>query len=166
MYKGNLRVFILKALSHSNMSGYKLMKVLGEHTGKRPSSGSIYPILEDMTADKVISMKESGRSKLYSITKKGKTEVKESLKSSGCIHENISQSMRLFSSLMDDKEMAQAKEMFEMLIKDKKRAVTFKPEMWSLKTELFRILKDNDPENIAKAKKILTETQNRLKRLK
>jgi len=142
------------------------MKFLGEHTGKKPSSGSIYPLLEDMLNDKIISMKESGRSKIYSITKKGKIEVKESLKSSGCIHENMSQSMKLFSSLMDNKEMAQAKEMFEMLIKDKKRAMTFKPEMWPLKTELFRILKENNPENIKKAKQLLKETETKLKKLK
>ena len=95
MYKGNLKHIVLKALSHEDMSGYKLMKFLEETTGKKPSSGSIYPLLDDMKKEHLVSVKQDGRRKIYSLTKKGKDEIKDSLKKTGSLHKRIGQSMKV-----------------------------------------------------------------------
>ena len=72
MIRGHLKVLCLKALGEGEKSGYGLMKYLEKHMGHKPSSGSIYPLLEQLKNDGLVAMREEGRSKIYSLTPKGK----------------------------------------------------------------------------------------------
>ncbi len=74
--KGNLRFIILKDLEQSEHSGYSLMKHISEHLGRKPSPGSVYPILDELLREKLVTVREEGRSKIYSITAAGKQEAK------------------------------------------------------------------------------------------
>lgn len=77
MIRGNLRLLTLKALDKQRMSGYSLMKYMAEKIGTKPSPGSIYPLLEELAQEKLISCREEGRQKIYSITSAGKDKLKE-----------------------------------------------------------------------------------------
>ena len=61
MIRGQLNAFILKSIEEKPMSGYSLMKSIGETIGSRPSSGSVYPLLEKMRAEGAIEIKKEGR---------------------------------------------------------------------------------------------------------
>ncbi len=67
-----LKLRILSKLEQKSQTGYELINHIDIETGKRPSSGTIYPLLSSMFEDKLISMEEEGRKKIYSITAKGK----------------------------------------------------------------------------------------------
>jgi DNA-binding PadR family transcriptional regulator len=164
MYKGHLRLLVLNALSKESLNGYKLMAVLAENIGKKPSSGSIYPLLELLHKEGLVSVKTLKRSKIYSLTNKGQTTVKEHAKHSEC-HTKFNQTMKMFHSMMSSKELAMAKEALEILMSDKKKAMTFKNEMLPLKMELIRLIKNYDKANVTPAKKILIEATNKLKKL-
>jgi DNA-binding PadR family transcriptional regulator len=70
---GYLKIFVLKELVKSEMSGYELMDGFKRFRGSRPSPGTIYPMLSDLKDRGLITARASGKKKIYSITSKGKT---------------------------------------------------------------------------------------------
>ena len=62
--KGYLKLLILNLISKSNKSGYQLMKVIELHLGKKPSPGSVYPILNDLYDNGFVLMKKLGKKKM------------------------------------------------------------------------------------------------------
>lgn len=169
MYKGNLKIIVLKELSKKDMSGYSLMKSLAEATGKKPSPGSIYPLLDELRSNGLVSMKEEGRKKIYSLTKTGKEHAKE-VSCKDELHQKFGQTVKMFCSLVDDKEMQQIKEMFTVLEDsagkgDLNRFSAFKKEMLPLKMTLFSMIREGDKEKIGRARKILLEANGKLKKL-
>ena len=77
MIKGFLKIEVLLQLQLKNLTGYDLMKKIGEETGKKPSAGSIYPLMKELLDKKIISVKVMGRKKIYSLTEFGNNELKE-----------------------------------------------------------------------------------------
>lgn len=75
--KGLLKFFVLKMLEREDMHGYAMMSRIEEVCGWRPSSGSLHPALMKLHADGLVKFRVSGMRKIYSITKKGRTLVKE-----------------------------------------------------------------------------------------
>ena len=75
MFKARIKLIVLEKIDKERLSGYDLIKSIGEF-GKKPSSGYIYPLLKDLEKKNFISMREVGRKKVYSITKRGKTFLK------------------------------------------------------------------------------------------
>ena len=51
MLRGFLRIVVLKALAESPKSGYALMKYIEERIGSKPSSGSMYPLLDKLKTE-------------------------------------------------------------------------------------------------------------------
>ncbi len=75
--KGLLKFFILKMLDREDMHGYAMMSRIEELSGWRPSSGSLHPALVKLKAAGMISVKTCGMKKVFSITKKGKDNIKQ-----------------------------------------------------------------------------------------
>lgn len=75
-----LKIRVLKELNFSDLSGYGLMKRIENFTGRKPSPGSIYPLLKDLKDKGLVDVKRDGRKKVYSITAKGKKTVFKMLK--------------------------------------------------------------------------------------
>lgn len=75
--QGFLRLIMLKELQQQPQTGYSLMQRIAEDTGKKPSAGSIYPLLADLLKKKLIKQEADGRKKVYSLTQKGKNHIKE-----------------------------------------------------------------------------------------
>ena len=65
MIRGHLKIFVLKLLNEESKSGYKLMDEIEEILGKRPSSGSMYPLLENLTSENFVVSKKEGKTKSY-----------------------------------------------------------------------------------------------------
>ena len=63
---------VLKELTVADMTGYELMKCLSYLLGSKPSAGSLYPLLTELKKQGMVSMKEDGRKRIYSITQKGR----------------------------------------------------------------------------------------------
>lgn len=73
--KGYLRYLILWILNKKRMKGSEISKELGKRRGKRPSSGTLYPPLNELKNNELITVDED---KYYSLTPKGEKELKES----------------------------------------------------------------------------------------
>ncbi len=71
MLRGFLKIVVLKALADGPKSGYALMKFVEERVGSKPSSGSMYPLLEKLSKEGLISSKGT-KKKEYNLTVEGK----------------------------------------------------------------------------------------------
>jgi len=76
MLQSTLRTVVLKELLRQKHSGYSLVKSIEASTGWKPSWGSIYPLLELLRREGKAVFRKEGRRKIYSLTHKGKEEIK------------------------------------------------------------------------------------------
>ncbi|MFC2162053.1 PadR family transcriptional regulator [Candidatus Altiarchaeota archaeon] len=72
--KGFLRYLVLWILSKDPAKGADLAKELEHRRGQKPSPGTIYPVLKEMTDDGLISADEK---KVYSLTPEGEKELRK-----------------------------------------------------------------------------------------
>lgn len=73
-----LRIYMLKELEMEPKTGYQLLHVLAQYNGgKKPSSGTVYPHLKELNQQKLISYKTKDNKKIYALTTKGKTALKQ-----------------------------------------------------------------------------------------
>jgi DNA-binding PadR family transcriptional regulator len=75
--RGDVRSAILALLDDRSMHGYEMIQELEERTGGRwrPSAGSIYPTLQLLEDEGLVSPKEVEGRKVYSLTDSGKEAV-------------------------------------------------------------------------------------------
>lgn len=100
--KGNLRVIILKELEKQELSGYGLMKTIHEHMGKKPSPGSMYPQLESLHEENLIKKRTQGKKDLYSLTPKGKLEIKKFFKMKEKLFKDMEKNIKLWGLLYNE----------------------------------------------------------------
>jgi DNA-binding PadR family transcriptional regulator len=74
--KGFLSFLILWLVNKQNMTGSEISQELEKRRGNRPSPGTIYPVLKDLTEKGLLQVDDN---KSYSLTKKGKDELNMSL---------------------------------------------------------------------------------------
>ncbi len=74
--KGFLSFLILWLVNKKKMTGAEISQELEQRRGHRPSPGTIYPVLKDLTNKKLLSV---DKNKKYSLTKKGEEELDMSL---------------------------------------------------------------------------------------
>lgn len=72
MKTSNLRFIALNILNKNPLSGYYLIKKIHNLTNLKPSTGSIYPLLIKLNKEGILKIIIKGRSKIYSLTEKGK----------------------------------------------------------------------------------------------
>jgi DNA-binding PadR family transcriptional regulator len=77
--RGDVRSAILALLDDRSMHGYEMITELEERTGGRwrPSAGSIYPTLQLLEDEGLVSAEEVEGRKVYSLTEAGKKEAPE-----------------------------------------------------------------------------------------
>ena len=63
----HLKLAVLKLLDDQPRSGYDLMKALQEQIGRKPSPGSVYPLLEQLKTQGEITCKKAGRRKFFQL---------------------------------------------------------------------------------------------------
>ena len=72
MLQGLLKMWMLKIISEKEVSGYEIIKRVDELTGKKPSTGSVYPLLKSMQNGGWIIGEKMGFKTIYQITDLGK----------------------------------------------------------------------------------------------
>ena len=77
MAKGLLKYFMLKLISERKYSGYEIIKQIEEHSGSKPSTGTVYPLLKSMQGEGWIKGIERDEKTYYEITKSGKEKLND-----------------------------------------------------------------------------------------
>jgi DNA-binding PadR family transcriptional regulator len=77
--RGDIRTAILRLLSEKPMHGYQIIQELSERSGGAwsPSPGSVYPTLQMLADEGLISSDELGGKKVFSLTETGTAAVAE-----------------------------------------------------------------------------------------
>jgi len=75
--RGNIRAAVLALLAERPMHGYEIMQELERRTSGnwRPSPGSIYPTLQMLSDEGLVSVEESDGRRLFSLTDSGRSEL-------------------------------------------------------------------------------------------
>jgi len=79
MGRGDVRAAVLSLLSEKPMHGYQIIREIEERSGGswKPSAGSVYPTLQLLADEGLISAEESNGRKTYSLTEAGREEAAE-----------------------------------------------------------------------------------------
>ena len=79
MGKGDVRAAILTLLAEEPMHGYQIIRQIEERTNGawKPSAGSVYPTLQLLSDEGLVSVETAEDRKVYSLTKEG-TQAAES----------------------------------------------------------------------------------------
>lgn len=75
--RGDIRTALLRLLAESPMHGYQMIQELSERSGGAwsPSAGSVYPTLQQLADEGLLSSTETGGKKVFSLTETGIAEV-------------------------------------------------------------------------------------------
>ncbi|HEY1695646.1 MAG TPA: PadR family transcriptional regulator [Polyangiaceae bacterium] len=79
MRHGDVRIALLIALSEGPAHGYELgQRLLRASNGAwQPSPGSIYPTLQSLADEDLVSSEEQGQKRIYTLTRSGAALLKE-----------------------------------------------------------------------------------------
>jgi len=75
--RGILKILILKELEKENLSGKELIDRIGIKTAKKPSPGSVYPLLHELLDSGFLEVRVSGKRKIYSLSEHGRRVLEE-----------------------------------------------------------------------------------------
>jgi DNA-binding PadR family transcriptional regulator len=159
MLYGHLKLIVLKILSKKPMTGYTLMQEIQKTIGGcKPSCGSIYPLLEELSTDKLVVLNKDGRKKIYTLSDKGKAELQKFKVEKGKLINSIIELWNVFDSLSDKDPTAKMYSHYvvDMLDSVKKDGLPFKeifPDVMEAYINLLRLYHDG---KIAVHKKELT----------
>ncbi|GAA1966268.1 PadR family transcriptional regulator [Agromyces allii] len=75
--RGDVRAAVLALLAEQSMHGYQIIHEIEERSGGtwKPSAGSVYPTLQLLADEGLISAQESNGRKTYSLTDEGRAAV-------------------------------------------------------------------------------------------
>ncbi|QMU69025.1 PadR family transcriptional regulator [Streptacidiphilus sp. P02-A3a] len=75
--RGDVRASLLALLKDRPMHGYEMIREIAERSGGswRPSPGSVYPTLQMLEEEGLISSEETGGKRLFSLTETGRAEA-------------------------------------------------------------------------------------------
>ncbi|MFG2149626.1 PadR family transcriptional regulator [Streptomyces sp. NPDC048696] len=75
--RGDVRASILALLKDRPMHGYEMIQEIGERSGGawKPSPGSVYPTLQLLEDEGLITSESEGGKKLFTLTDSGRTEA-------------------------------------------------------------------------------------------
>ena len=75
-FKGLLSFLILHELREEALYGEQLAERIGKRKGAMLTPGTIYPALKKLRAHRLIKFSREGRCKIYTLTPRGKQEVR------------------------------------------------------------------------------------------
>lgn len=77
MGRGDVRAAVLALLAEAPMHGYQIIHEIEERSGGswKPSAGSVYPTLQLLADEGLVTAEESNGRKTYSLTDEGREEV-------------------------------------------------------------------------------------------
>lgn len=162
MLRGFLKILVLKALGDGPKTGYSLMKFVEERMGAKPSAGSIYPLLDQLKDDGMVTVKDIERTKEYKLTPKGKAQLEiVEQKRNECIS-NFLQGMKMMSALTGE-DMTFPMAMVESMRRGEAPFKEINPEWDALRHDLFTKMQEGAlKKHAAKIRKILATAHKEL----
>lgn len=164
--KGYLKITVLRLIADSPKTGYQLMSELEKLYSKKPSAGSMYPLLKELEQKKFITSKKEGRKIIYKITLAGRKRLRELMSQQ---HNKIIQTNKLLQETVkytekEDKKIImamneEARLAFEYMMKGSIEFKNFKKEM------LILISNPNFSKKKEEAQKIIEEATQKIKEL-
>jgi DNA-binding PadR family transcriptional regulator len=93
---GRLRLYLLKLLDESPRHGYEVIRLLQDRFlgVYAPSPGTIYPRLARLEEDGLVTHEEVDGRKVYSITDKGREEIRSRLSDLADLEDELTESLR------------------------------------------------------------------------
>ena len=93
---GRLRLYLLKLLDESPRHGYEVIRLLQDRFLGiyAPSPGTIYPRLARLEEDGLVTHEEVDGKKVYSITDKGREEIRNRISDLADLEDELSESLR------------------------------------------------------------------------
>lgn len=165
MIRGFLNILVLKELDEGPKSGYELMKRMEERIGTKPSPGSVYPLLDQLKKDRLVTFRGDGRAKEYRLTAEGKKRLK-------IIYEKREECLRGFIGGMKMLSAMTGEDMtFPMAMVDSMRKGVFpfkeiNPEWDQLRDALFVMMRKNTlSKNARQVRKIIGNALKEMKSL-
>lgn len=163
MLRGFLRIVVLKALGEGAKSGYSLMKYVEEKVGSKPSPGSMYPLLDNLSKEGLIEVKGVGRTNEYRLTVEGKRRLSViEEKRDECLS-NMVDGMKMVSALTGE-DMHFPMAMVESIRRGEFPFKEVNPEWDNLRNHMFLMWKSGELKKKApKVRKILASAFKELK---
>jgi len=161
--EGYLKTLLLSELNETPCNGYCIMSRIKEKTGKKPSSGSIYPILKHLEENQLITSKKEKNSKFYSLTKKGDKYLKEKIKQK---EKSIIDSLSIMKDIMSNQDYKLIEKSTKRLFQKKIHLKNFDVFLEFKKQFHDLIMDDNFEKKEEKFIKIIKETTQKFKKLK
>lgn len=76
--KGFLTFLVLRLISQQPRSGGEIRQEIKARRGRKPSSGTIYPVLKSLAGKGLIEgIEDGGKIKTYRVTRRGQRELKK-----------------------------------------------------------------------------------------
>jgi len=164
MIRGHLKFLVIKLLEKEPMSGYSLMDNIEEIIGHRPSSGSIYPLLDTLSKNNLVNIKEDGKTKIYSLSIDGKNKLKEIKVKKKEIFEKITGMMHVLGNICDEHESKFFEQMLKHMETGEMPFIHLEPELSGFKhTLISKANKKNKYTN--EIKQIIHNTTKKIKDL-
>jgi DNA-binding PadR family transcriptional regulator len=167
MLKNQLKLIVLKKLEDKSLSGYDLIKEIYNSTGTwKPSFGSMYPLLKELHANKLVTVKISNRKKVYSITPLGRKTLKETLAASQVVIETMAREFKMMENICNTHEKKNLDVLLRKIHSDKAIFGNVNDEMDRFQRITMHLLTHGKFESKeTEIKKILNDTINKLKKV-
>ena len=164
MAQGPLKITVMKLLSEKETSGYQLMKAMTEKIGWKPSPGSMYPLLADLSKKKMVQTRIQGRQKLYRLTPYGKEVLKNLQEKRKAFVQELESNMRVYS-LVGDQQEAKDMEMILRIMKDREGHLSWLHEEAVILRRMIFSLAEKNPsrKDQEKIRKIIRKTTEALR---
>jgi DNA-binding PadR family transcriptional regulator len=103
---GRLRLYLLKLLAEGPRHGYELIRLLENrfHGLYAPSAGTIYPRLQRMEADGLVTHTAAGGRKVYEITDAGRAELTARADELAVLDKDVRESVADLTTLANEVE--------------------------------------------------------------
>ena len=167
MYRGQLKVAVMKILVKSPQSGYSLMSHLGKLTGKKPSAGSLYPILDELKKNGFVKSVPKKRKIIYSLTASGKMHFSKQIKLNEQLFSDMVHNCKMFDHLMDVNMAPFMEEVLARVKKGERPFEEIEPEMHKMRLVLLDMLnKGRIAPNKSALKKIIINCTKEMEEIK
>ena len=146
-------------------SGYGLVKEIESRTGWKPSWGSIYPLLENLEEQKLLTAKQQGKAKIYSLTTKGTTQANKELEQTQELLKEILERMKILDTICQQ-DLTLPLEHLEALIQGNDPFIPIQKESEQLQHALYKLWQEERlGENAKQINTILRKARQEVKQL-
>jgi len=167
MIRGHLRMLVIKALDEGEKSGYGLTKFISKNTGWKPSCGSMYPLLEQLTKEKIVEFKVKENKKMYALTIIGKEELKKISEKKAELLTKVDEVMKTYMTIYKQKLGKFQQKAINLMKEGKIDIENPPPEMTRLKELMSELVVTGKvKKEWEKINKLLKRTNDELEKIK